>query len=135
MTDTPEKTKESFIFGNAHAEEIVFPDLTSPGQSEFKMKPGDVLDLEDFFTPAKLKRSRSLKLALNEGWIKKCKSLSEKVPTSKNIMQSGEAPLNDFDMRLADELEKEAKEEERLRRGSVDTLGSRARAAKAAQGA
>ena len=131
---TKEMDKELYIFGNIHDEEIVFPDLTSPGSTAaFKMAPGDVVDLEDYFTSAKLRRSRSLKLALNSSWIKPCKSVKEEIITKKRQLPSGEAPLNEFDFRLAEELEKEAAEEARMKQGSVDTLGARARKALADQ--
>jgi len=125
--------KELFVYGNYHDEELVFPDLKSMGSNaEFKMGPGEVVNFEDFFTTAKLKRSRSLNMALTRGWIKPC-GLDEVITITKKITASGEAPLNEFDIRLAEELEKEAKEEERLRRGSVDTLGARARKALASK--
>jgi len=124
---------ERFIFGCIYEQNVLLPDLiTGPRGSEasFRFEPGDVVDLEEYFTPQRLRRSRSLKVALNSGWLKPCKSVDEKITVERTIVQSGEAPLNEFDIRLAEELDKEEAELERLKQGH-DALGARARRTKA----
>ena len=125
--DTTEKVAE-FIFGNFHDESIHFPDLTSgPRDSTraFRMEPGQVLDLEDFFSAAKLRRSHSLKQAVTEGWLKPVKDANVAMEAKTRKFESGEAPRNAFDDRLADLLDKEDEEEERLKSGR-DPLRARA---------
>lgn len=124
-TETP--VKEKFIFGNIHPEDVVFTDLeTGPdgAKQAFKMAPGDVVDLEGFFEEKDLRKSRSLKIAINEGWIRPCKTTDEKLEVPDVTLQGGKAPINDFDRRLAEELKKEDDELERLKAGR-DGLASR----------
>lgn len=124
-TETPVKVK--FLFGNVHPEDVVFTDLeTGPegAKQAFKMAPGDVVDFEDYFDEKDLRTSRSLKIAINEGWIIPCKSLDEKIEVPVLTLQDGKAPINAFDIRLAEELQKEADELERLKAGR-DGLASR----------
>lgn len=130
-----EKAGEKFIFGCIHNTNIILPDLlTGPRGTESALRfvPGEVLDLEEYFSPGRLKRARSLKLALNNGWLIPCKSVDEKITPKKWIATDGEAPINEFDLKLAEELDKEEAELERLRQGH-DALGARARRVKAQQ--
>lgn len=123
-TETATETK--FIFGNVHPEEVVFTDLETGPESArqaFKMAPGDVVDLEEFFEEKDLRKSRSLKIAIQSGWIKPCKR-DEKIDVTVHQLQEGIAPPNDFDRRLKEELQKEAAELERLKAGR-DGLAAR----------
>jgi len=123
-TGTDVKTK--YIFGNIHPEDVVFTDLeTGPESAKqaFKMFPGDVVDFEEFFEEKDLKKSRSLRIAIQTGLIKPCK-LGEKIDVPKIEFKDGIAPLNEFDRRLAEELKKEAAELERLKAGR-DGLAAR----------
>lgn len=120
-------TDTQYIFGNVHPEEVVFTDLeTGPDSAKqaFKMLPGDVVDLREFFDEKDLKKSRSLKIAINEGYIRPCKTLDEKIEVPVLKLEGGIAPLNEFDRRLAIELKKEADELERLKAGR-DGLAAR----------
>jgi len=122
-------TTGEYIFGNIHDEALHFPDLISgPRDSTraFRMEPGQVIDLEDYFTAVKLRRSHSVKQALEAKWLKRCKTTSETIVPNKRKYESGIAPINDFDEKLADLLDKEEKEEEALKSGR-DPLGARAR--------
>jgi len=136
-TAVQQEKKDKFIFGCIHDQNVVLPDLiTGPRGSEgaLRFEPGQVVDLEDYFSGPRLRRSRSLKLAINEGWLIPCKSVDQKVTPKKRIVESGEAPINEFDMRLAEELDKEEAELERLKQGH-DALGARARRVRARQAA
>lgn len=122
-TDTDTK----YIFGNVHPEEVVFTDLeTGPDSAKqaFKMVPGAVVDLREFFDEKDLRKSRSLKIAIDEGYIKPCETLDEKIEVPVLQLEGGIAPLNAFDRRLAEELKKEADELERLKAGR-DGLAAR----------
>lgn len=124
-TETPVKVK--YLFGNIHPEDVVFTDLeTGPdgAKQAFKMAPGDVVDLEEYFEEKDLRKSRSLKIAINEGWIIPCKTLDEELEVPDVSLTEGRAPINDFDRRLAEELKKEEAELERLKAGR-DGLASR----------
>lgn len=126
---------EKFIFGCIYDQNVVLPDLiTGPRGSEaaLRFEPGQVVDLEEYFHPAKLKRSRSLKVALNNGWLIPCADVQEVITPKQRIMTSGEAPINEFDLRLAEELDKEEAELDRLKQGH-DTLGARARRVRSEQ--
>lgn len=130
-----EKVKEKFIFGCVYDQDVVLPDLvTGPRGSEaaLRLEPGQVLDLENYFSPARLARSMSLKIAKKNGWLVPCESENEKVTFKPRIVQGGEAPLNEFDLKLADELDKEEAEINRLRQGQ-DPLGARAKRIRAQQ--
>lgn len=126
-TEAPVKAKVKYLFGNVHPEDIVFTDLeTGPdgAKQAFKMAPGDVVDLEDYFDEKDLRVSRSLKIAINSGWIRPCKSLDEEIEVPVITLQGGRAPINEFDRILAGELQKEKDELERLKEGR-DGLASR----------
>ena len=129
-TVAEEKVEEKFIFGNIHNEEVVLPDLTTGARGEeraFKFSPGAVVDLEEFFRPAALRRSHSLNVAKDHGWLIPVPSKDSKVEhAGPRITSGGEAPLNEFDERLAELLDKEDEEERRMRAGQ-DALGARAR--------
>lgn len=129
------KAGEKFIFGCILDQDVILPDLvTGPrgSEAEMKLEPGQVVDLEEYFSSARLKRSRSLKIAIKGGWLIPCGSTDETVTPKKRIFQDGEAPINEFDIRLAEELDKEEKELERLKQGH-DALGARARVVRAQQ--
>lgn len=129
------KAGTKFIFGCIYDQNVVLPDLiTGPRGSEaaLRFEPGQVIDLEDYFSSARLKRSRALKVALSNGWLIPCKSIDEVIKPKLRIMTSGEAPINAFDIRLAEELDKEEAELDKLRQGH-DALGARARRVRAAQ--
>jgi len=137
MAEVAEQTKvgEKFIFGCIYDQNVVLPDLVhGPRGSEaaLRLEPGQVVDLTEYFTPARLKRSRSLKLALNNGWLIPCEDVTTVITPKKRITRDGEAPINDFDIKLAEELDKEEAELERLKQGH-DALGARARRVRAQQ--
>lgn len=124
--ETKTAVEVSFIFGNVLSEDVVFADLeTGPegARQAFKMLPGDVVDLEEFFDEKELRKSRSLKIAINDGLIKPCK-LGEEIEVPVLEVKEGRAPINEFDRRLATELKKEADELDRLKAGR-DGLASR----------
>ena len=130
-----EAVKEVYVFGNISDQDIVFPDLiVGPNNTgpAFKILPGEVVDLEEFFTVQRLKRARYISIAKEKGYIRACES-GEKIAVNKRIMSSGLAPLNEFDLTLAEELDKEEVEMQKMKAGSVDTLGARARAELARQ--
>lgn len=125
VTEAPVKVK--YVFGNVHPEDIVFTDLETGPESArqaFKMSPGDVIDLEEFFEEKELRKSRSLKIAIQSGWIVPCKSVDEKLDVPVMTLPGGIAPPNDFDKRLKEELIKEEEELERLKAGR-DGLAAR----------
>lgn len=126
-TGTEAPVELEYLFGNVHPEDIVFTDLeTGPdgAKQAFKMAPGDVVDLKDYFEEKDLRVSRSLKIAIKEGWIRPCESLDEKIEVPVLTLQGGIAPINNFDIQLAQELKKENDELERLKAGR-DGLASR----------
>lgn len=128
-TTSEDTVGEKFIFGNIHQENVVLPDLeTGPegARQAFRLEPGEVADLARYFDVSELKKSRSLDLAVNSGLIKPCKSLDEKITVVEKKLTSGIAPLNEFDIRLAEELKKEEEELDRLKQGR-DGLASRVR--------
>lgn len=128
---------EKFILGCIHGQNVILPDLiTGPRGSEsaLRFEPGQVLDLEDYFSAARLRRSRALKLAISNEWLIPCDSTEDTVTPKMLVMQGGEAPINEFDIRLAEELDKEEAELERLKQGR-DALGARARRVRAQQAA
>jgi len=119
--------EEKFIFGNVHPEDVVFTDLeTGPESAKqaFKMLPGDVVDFAEFFDAKELRKSRSLRIAIQNGYIIPCETQDDKVEVPELVFQDGIAPLNEFDRRLAEELKKEAAELERLKAGR-DGLAAR----------
>jgi len=123
------ETKESYIFGNITDQDIVFPDLivgTGNTGPAFKLQPGEVVNFEEFFSPQRLKRARSIAIAKERGLIKEC-APGEVIEVKKRIYTSGPAPKNEFDILLEEELKKEQEEQERLRASSIDVLGSRNR--------
>lgn len=123
--ETPTKVK--YIFGNIHPENVVFTDLeTGPdgAKQAFRLEPGEVADFEGFFEESDLRKSRSLKIAIQSGWIKPCKTTAEVIDVTVHRLSDGRAPINDFDRRLAEELKKENEELERMKAGR-DGLASR----------
>jgi len=120
---------EKYIFGCMYDQNVHFPDLvtgTRGSEAVLRLEPGQVVDFEDYFSVARLRRSKSLKDALKSGWIVPCESVDTVIEPKKRIHTSGEAPLNEFDLKLAEELDKEDAEMARLRQGH-DPLGARAR--------
>ena len=62
-----EEAGSKFIFGCVYDQNVVLPDLiTGPRGSEsaLRLEPGQVIDLEDYFSAARLKRARSLKFPM-----------------------------------------------------------------------
>ena len=109
---------EKYIYGNISDQTVILPDLIQgslPTGPTFKIEPGQVVDLLEYFTAQKLKRCRSLKIAMDGKFLKKCDSVDE-VITPKKRDVSG-FMRNEFHEAL-DALEKKEQEDnKRLRPG------------------
>jgi len=123
-------TTTSWRLGNFLGQNLVLSDLvTGPTGNErtFKYNPGEVHDLAVYFDEKDLKRSKSLRDAMDAGWLKLVGENTASVSLVPNPLGNGPAPANEFDDRLVDLLDQEEAEEARLKESTADALANRAR--------
>jgi len=124
------EVKTNYRLGNYVGTNLVLADLTTGpegSKSTFKYEPGDVYDLREFFDEKELRRSRSLRDAITNGWLKPVEGDVTQVPKNLSSIGNGPAPPNEFDERLVEVIDKEKEEEDRLKESTADALANRAR--------
>jgi len=126
-----------FYIVNIRPDVVIVDDLrrgavqgVSAGQC-LRLLPGQPINLLRFFDKQAIIASMNLATAFAQGWVTST-STSEDVPIASSapwVREEGtyQAAVNTFDIKLADLIEKDNAEEEKLKRSSRDPLSARAR--------